>query len=113
LGYSCIGSPSVCTSSCGDAIKAFNEICDDGNLANNDGCSSACALEYGYACTGSPSVCASTCGDGQKAFNENCDDWTNDGIGCATGCISGPAAGYLCTYTYPNPSSCSTSCGNG
>src|SRR5262249_8655856 len=52
------------------------EGCDDGNLANNDGCSSACQVEAPYTCMGNtPSVCKST--------NEiNCNDGVdNDGDG--------------------------------
>lgn len=42
-GFSCIGTnPSVCTSTCGDGLVASNEVCDDGNTNNGDGCSSTC-----------------------------------------------------------------------
>jgi len=64
------------------------EGCDDGNLAVNDGCDSACVPEAGYSCTGTvPSVC-SVCGNGAKASNENCDDGNlanNDG--CSSVCV--------------------------
>jgi cysteine-rich repeat protein len=48
---------------CGDGVKAGNEQCDDGNILNNDGCSSTCKLE--------------ACGDGIKQTNEQCDDGNN------------------------------------
>ena len=36
---------------CGDSIIAGNEVCDDGNTASNDGCSSDCrTIEYGEIC---------------------------------------------------------------
>ncbi|MEP7123021.1 MAG: DUF4215 domain-containing protein, partial [Byssovorax sp.] len=46
-GYTCAGSPSVCTPICGDGIKTGTEQCDDGNLANGDCCNSACQIEAG------------------------------------------------------------------
>jgi cysteine-rich repeat protein len=47
-GYTCAGAtPSVCTATCGDGIKAGAELCDDNNLANGDCCSSDCKIEAG------------------------------------------------------------------
>ena len=43
---------------CGSGIITGNEVCDDGNTANGDGCSSTCAVEDNFSCTGQPSVCA-------------------------------------------------------
>jgi len=51
--YSSDGIAAVC----GDGTKEASEACDDGNVANSDGCSNACAIEQGFVCTGSPSVC--------------------------------------------------------
>jgi len=42
---------------CGDGIINGNDICDDGNTANGDGCSNACVIESGWTCSGQPSVC--------------------------------------------------------
>ncbi|HEU4382488.1 MAG TPA: hypothetical protein VFR85_03205, partial [Anaeromyxobacteraceae bacterium] len=43
---------------CGNGQVEAGEGCDDGNLTNGDGCSSACSVEAGWTCTGSaPSVC--------------------------------------------------------
>jgi len=44
---------------CGDGIRvAGSEICDDGNLATGDGCSSTCTVETNFTCnTASPTVC--------------------------------------------------------
>jgi uncharacterized repeat protein (TIGR03806 family) len=63
------------SSFCGDGTVDTGEECDDGNNANGDGCSSACALEF--------------CGDGAVNNNgtEQCDDGNNlDGDGCAFNC---------------------------
>lgn len=44
---------------CGDNIVDIGEQCDDGNVLNDDGCSSVCKKEI--------------CGDGIKQTNEQCD----------------------------------------
>jgi cysteine-rich repeat protein len=43
---------------CGYGVVAPSELCDDGNVASGDGCSSVCAVEVGYHCAGAPSVCS-------------------------------------------------------
>lgn len=48
-GYS-FDSNSSCLPTCGDGILKICEDCDDGNLNDNDGCSSTCKLEDRYAC---------------------------------------------------------------
>jgi cysteine-rich repeat protein len=60
---------------CGDGERAAGEACDDGNRADQDGCSRACAVE--------------ACGDGavQLALGEQCDDDNPvDGDGCSAAC---------------------------
>jgi cysteine-rich repeat protein len=45
---------------CGDGVRYAQEACDDGNLADGDGCSSACVIEPNAQCTvvvGTSSVC--------------------------------------------------------
>jgi cysteine-rich repeat protein len=44
-GWSCTGTPNVCTTTCGDGIMAGTEACDDANTASLDGCSSTCRIE--------------------------------------------------------------------
>jgi len=45
---------------CGDWILEGSEVCDDGNTANWDWCSSTCTVEASYVCnTQSPSLCTS------------------------------------------------------
>jgi cysteine-rich repeat protein len=95
---------------CGDGVVSPREDCDDGNTANNDGCSSTCGIEPGYGCTStSPSTCAQTCGNGLLNPGEQCDDGNataNDG--CNASCRV--EAGYSC----PNPGqACVQTCGNG
>lgn len=92
---------------CGNGIVDANEQCDDGNLANVDGCSSACRVESGYYCTGSPSSCVSTCGDGFVAFGiEQCDDGNKINTdGCSSSCTV--EQGFICISS---PSVCTKTC---
>lgn len=46
-----------CGSRCGDGNKTPDEECDDGDLANGDGCSASCTVETCWDCSGDPSVC--------------------------------------------------------
>ncbi|MCA9515865.1 MAG: DUF4215 domain-containing protein, partial [Myxococcales bacterium] len=58
-GWSCDdGEPSYCLPGCGDGLVQGVEACDDGNLADDDGCSAGCTVEPGQVCEGEPSVCA-------------------------------------------------------
>jgi cysteine-rich repeat protein len=101
----------VCTASCGDGIKLATEACDDGNLANGDGCASTCTVESGFTCVGTtPSVCTAVCGDGIKAATEACDDGNlANGDGCTSTCTV--EAGFTCVGTAP--SVCTATCGDG
>ena len=59
-----------------------------------------------------PSVCSPICGDGFMISPETCDDGSNDGIGCAIGCI-GVSPGYTCTGGSPTSATvCNSLCGN-
>ena len=42
---------------CGDGLVDAGEQCDDGDLDNDDGCSSTCTIEPDAQCSGEPSVC--------------------------------------------------------
>lgn len=44
--------------SCGDGMLDMNEVCDDGNVVDGDGCSSMCQVEFTYSCSGAPSLCS-------------------------------------------------------
>lgn len=48
-----VGGGSVC----GDGTLDADEVCDDGNTMDGDGCSSTCAVETGFTCMGEPSTC--------------------------------------------------------
>ncbi len=60
---------------CGDGIVEGTERCDDGNIQDNDGCSSTCLVEPGWTCatTWEPTICQPLCGDGRLVGSEECD----------------------------------------
>lgn len=59
---------------CGNGRLEKDEQCDDGNLANDDGCNSNCKLE---------------CGDGIKGAREECEDGNRaSGDGCSSSCTT-------------------------
>ncbi|MBL4635880.1 MAG: DUF4215 domain-containing protein, partial [Kofleriaceae bacterium] len=96
---------------CGNTILEPGEGCDDGNTANDDGCSSDCKIERGLPCNvdsagatgnlscetglcntggGNPGVCQVLpgCGNGVLEAGEGCDDGNaNDGDGCSLSCL--------------------------
>ena len=98
-GWSCTGSPSVCTMAgvCGDGILGATEACDDGNRTAGDGCAANCdGVDSGYECRVPGRVCIPACGDGRKLGGEGCDDGnTMDGDGCSVVCQVEPGA--VCT----------------
>jgi len=53
------GDPG-CAAICGNGIIELPETCDDGNIADSDGCSATCIEEDCYDCSGGPSICV-TC----------------------------------------------------
>lgn len=74
---------------CGNGILEGAEKCDDGNVADNDGCSALCTVEANHVCNvpGTPCTELGTCGDGQLRSDEVCDDGNkNGGDGCSTTC---------------------------
>ncbi len=108
-GWSCGGSPSVCTPICGDGMIVGSEQCDDGATSGGDGCSNVCSIEAGWICSGEPSVCTTVCGDGIIVGAEQCDDGdTQGGDGCSNSCVVEP--GWTCGG---EPSVCFTTCGDG
>jgi cysteine-rich repeat protein len=65
--------PSVCTAICGDGEVTSLEECDDGNLDDEDGCTSACTI----------------CGNGVVTSPEECDDGNlTGGDECGPDCIA-------------------------
>ncbi len=82
------GSGSDVPPGCGDGVIGAGEQCDDGNTADGDGCSHACALEGGVT---------PACGDGILEAGEGCDDGnTATGDGCSAACQS-ESTGLPCT----------------
>ncbi|MBI2208484.1 DUF4215 domain-containing protein [Candidatus Woesearchaeota archaeon] len=84
---------------CGNGIIQGTELCDDNNLANNDGCSSSCNIEAGWTCTNEPSICttvqsAAVCGDGvcNTVGGESCST-------CAIDCGTCPILSKFATLT--------------
>ncbi len=58
------GTTHACTSTCGDGMKMGSEQCDDGNLADGDGCSSLCKKESGFTCTDAAITDTKPCSSG-------------------------------------------------
>ncbi len=56
-GFTCTGTPSVCTTPCGNGQLDSGEACDDGGHMAGDGCDPSCQIESGYGCYGVPSTC--------------------------------------------------------
>jgi cysteine-rich repeat protein len=64
-------------------FPGFPESCDDGNLANGDGCDSSCFIESN-----------AVCGNGTVESGEACDDGnTSNGDGCSSVCQTEGGAG--------------------
>jgi cysteine-rich repeat protein len=102
------GANGSCGRECGDGILQGDEVCDDGNSFDGDGCSATCTIEGGWTCSGTPSVCTPKCGDGTLDPGELCDDGNrHDGDGCSSACVV--ENGYSCSG---QPSVCVHKCGN-
>ena len=82
---------------CGDGFIELEEVCDDGNTTDDDGCSSTCEEEESWLCENEPSDChVVVCGDGIIERGEGCDDENeNNGDGCNDSCM--PETGYFCS----------------
>ncbi|MGB5522898.1 MAG: DUF4215 domain-containing protein [Polyangiales bacterium] len=73
----CTEACAVRTGVCGDGFLTPPEQCEDGNLIDGDGCSSACVVEV-----------PPTCGDGNTDPGEECDDANLlDADGCTSSCM--------------------------
>ncbi|MFT7579114.1 MAG: cysteine-rich repeat protein [Myxococcota bacterium] len=114
--FACVDLPGECI--CGDSWIIEGEECDDGNLDNDDGCSSTCALEPGWRCSGEApgpdaanpgGLCVRLCGDAVLDAGETCDDGNvTTGDGCDIACAIEP--GYSCPTV---GELCIIVCGNG
>ena len=117
--------PEVVIPHCGNGVyePALNEICDDGNVANGDGCNYFCQVEFGWVCYDNKN-CVNIahqnlfCGNGnvEQFYGETCDDGNViDGDGCSSFCKV--EDGWKCQANpMMNKSYCSREfsyCGNG
>jgi len=101
--------------SCGDGTVNQDEICDDGNQLDGDGCSSRCEVEKGWKCSGQPSVCTLLCGNGVIDTDEACDGQNLNGETC-TSLPDGYSGGTLsCTQSchFDTADCVQPGCGNG
>ena len=126
---SSVGSKSECNKVvCGDGKRQNStdgtviEICDDGNVANGDGCSSTCGVEPGFSCdlNKDKTECHEVkCGDGVQEISsdgsrdEKCDDGNEkDGDGCDSSCKL--EEGFICSGRYGQRTLCyPVTCGDG
>ncbi|MCF7844301.1 MAG: DUF4215 domain-containing protein [Kiritimatiellales bacterium] len=68
---------------CGNNKIEMGEQCDDGNLFEDDGCSSYCQFDAGQVAS------LQMCGDGKVDMNEECDDGNQINFdGCSSVCIN-------------------------
>ena len=100
---------------CGNGELEPGEFCDDGNTADDDGCSGDCtAVDPDYDCSAVGETCEKVviCGDGVLQGDEACDDKnTEDGDGCAADC-SAVEDGWACVRP-GQPCVAVSVCGNG
>ena len=81
---SCTFITGVFQDKCGDGFLEGDEVCDDGDTVNGDGCSSICQTE----------LFAGLCGDGVLNLGEQCDDGnTANSDGCLNTCILATCGG--------------------
>ena len=98
---------NVCSSTCGDGVKASDEACDDNDTDPGDGCDGSCQEEIGWTCseTADLSSCTIVCGDTILTGSEECDDGNlNPNDGCNSLCQE--EVGWQCSPV------CSPFCGD-
>ncbi len=103
-GWSCTGTPSVCTQAvCGNGVVETGESCDQGTsnglfYGDGTGCSKTCTKEPTCRTNGVTGPCSQTCGDGNVDSGEACDDGNQvSGDGCSATCQV--ESGFTCTPT--------------
>lgn len=62
-----------CASACGDGVINEDEVCDDGNLRNCDGCNADCS-RVDDLCGDEILECSETCDDGNLTNDDGCED---------------------------------------
>lgn len=77
-------SNDICTPKYPDGYIVGNELCDDNNTNDNDGCYSPGLISQGYNCFGEPSICLDICSNAKLGSSEECDDGNSiDLDGCS------------------------------
>lgn len=76
------GPTGPCLETCGNGVVETGEDCDDGNLANGDGCRDDCTIE--------------SCGDGVVDPGEACDDGNTAGGDCCDALCAFEPNGSVC-----------------
>jgi fibro-slime domain-containing protein len=75
------------SATCGNNKLEGDEQCDDGNLAEADGCDASCHRELGFNCPMIEGACVAICGDRMLVAGEACDDGASQvGDGCGETC---------------------------
>jgi fibro-slime domain-containing protein len=94
-----VGEACISTVVCGDGRISGNEVCDDRNTTDGDGCSADCSqVEDGWSCTAPGHRCQPKCGDGLLTGLEECDDGNvTAGDGCSAVCRV--EVGWACSAT--------------
>ena len=110
-----VSNPDVCGPLCGNGALDAGEVCDDGNVQSDDGCSSSCTVEEGYECSRvdtrdvNPDHCVSLCGNRVRESSEECDDGGRiDGDGCSSSCLV--EAGWICSRQGSNAEAVADTC---
>lgn len=119
-GYLCHVVPgttvSTCFIQCNDGVLLVPETCEDGNIANDDGCDATCQIEDGWRIKAGitiPHQMETICGDGKRAGTELCDDGVSAAVvNCKAAC-DGPKTGWHCSGGNPTTKdTCIVQCGD-
>lgn len=94
-------------SCCGNGLVADVEECDDGNQADGDCCSAACALET----AGSPCSDGNGCTDDLGCDGAGACQHADNSAPCGPTCFPGTCSGGLCDFAGPEPDT--TPCDDG
>ncbi len=100
-------------SHCGNDIlePAADEQCDDGNTANNDGCSSQCVLENIALCGNGTLNPGEMCDDGNRTNGDGCTEFCQNETDLCGNTVFEPYAGEECEDgNRTNGDGCSSTC---
>lgn len=98
-------TPTAGMGTCGDGVvDTPGEQCDDGNLTNGDGCSSACKIEVGEVCTFTPGGWGARCAGDNPGCRRDAGFASAFPAGLLIGDqagLDGPAGGFAALWTTP------------